>query len=49
MSADEGENGSINSDHQQPADIFKNNHDLIGVKGIIEAQKMEVEKKKVGG
>ena len=27
---------------------FINNHDLIGVKGIIAAQKNEIEKKKVG-
>jgi hypothetical protein len=26
---------------------FVNNHDLIGVKGIIDAQKNEIEKKKV--
>jgi len=28
-------------------DIFQNNHDLIGVDGIIRAQKNEIEKKKV--
>ena len=28
-------------------DIFKNNHDLIGVQGILRAQKNEIEKKKV--
>ena len=28
-------------------DIFRNNHDLIGVKGILRAQKNEIEKKKV--
>ena len=28
---------------------FKNNHDLIGVKGIIKAQKHEIDKKKVSG
>ena len=28
-------------------DIFKNNHDLIGVEGILRAQKNEIEKKKV--
>ena len=28
-------------------DAFINNHDLIGVKGIIAAQKNEIEKKKV--
>lgn len=29
------------------SDIFKNNHDLIGVHGIIRAQKNEIEKKKL--
>ena len=28
-------------------DIFKNNHDLIGVEGILKAQKNEIEKKKL--
>lgn len=28
-------------------DIFRNNHDLIGIEGIIRAQKNEIEKKKV--
>ena len=28
-------------------DIFKNNHDLIGVRGILRAQKTEIDKKKV--
>ena len=28
-------------------DIFKNNHDLIGVQGILRAQKNEIEKKKL--
>ena len=28
-------------------DIFKNNQDLIGVQGILRAQKNEIEKKKV--
>ena len=46
MSGEE-ENNSVTSDHQIPTDIFKNNHDLIGVSGIIEAQKYEIEKKKV--
>lgn len=27
--------------------MYKNNHDLIGVEGIIRAQKNEIEKKKV--
>ena len=29
------------------SDIFKNNHDIIGVEGIIRSQKNEIEKKKV--
>lgn len=29
------------------SDVFQNNHDLIGVDGIIRAQKNEIEKKKV--
>ena len=28
-------------------DFYKNNHDLIGVEGILRAQKNEIEKKKV--
>ena len=28
-------------------DIFKNNHDLIGVQGLLRAQKNEIEKKKL--
>ena len=28
-------------------DIFKNNHDLIGINGILKAQKNEIEKKKL--
>ena len=28
-------------------DLFTNNHDLIGVQGIVRAQKNEIEKKKV--
>ena len=28
-------------------DIFKNNHDLIGVEGILKAQKNEIDKKKL--
>ena len=35
------------SDEGSGADDFVNNHDLIGVKGIIEAQKNEIEKKKL--
>jgi hypothetical protein len=29
-------------------EVFQNNHDLIGVEGIIRAQKNEIDKKKVG-
>ena len=32
---------------EQEDENFINNHDLIGVKGIIDAQKNEIEKKKV--
>ena len=31
------------------AEVYKNIHDLIGVKGVIRKQQIEVEKKKVGG
>jgi hypothetical protein len=31
----------------QEEELYKNNHDLIGVEGIIRAQKNEIEKKKV--
>ena len=34
-------------DEQTEEENFINNHDLIGVKGIIAAQKNEIEKKKV--
>lgn len=34
------------NDHVE-SDIFRNNHDLIGIEGIIRAQKNEIEKKKV--
>lgn len=41
----------MNSEEQQQpyveSDIYRNNHDLIGVEGIIRAQKNEIEKKKV--
>ena len=33
--------------NQEMDDIFKNNHDLIGVEGILKAQKTEIEKKKI--
>lgn len=35
------------SENHDAEDIFKNNHDLIGIDGIIEAQKHEINKKKV--
>ena len=41
----EGEEGGESP--QQHEDLFTNNHDLIGVQGIIKAQKTEIEKKKV--
>ncbi len=36
-----------NNDKQNGMDLFTNNHDLIGVEGIIRSQKNEIEKKKV--
>ena len=42
-SLQEGEN----SQSQAEEDMYANNHDLIGVNGIIRAQKNEIEKKKV--
>jgi hypothetical protein len=41
---EEGEGGD---DEHNPANLYHNNHDLIGVEGIIRAQKNEIEKKKV--
>ena len=38
----EGDDGSAADD-----DIFKNNHDLIGVQGILREQKAEINKIKV--
>lgn len=32
---------------EEEDEMYKNNHDLIGVEGIIRAQKNEIEKKKV--
>jgi len=37
----------MTSEPHEQEDIFKNNHDLLGVNGIIEAQKHEINKKKV--
>ena len=34
-------------DDQQAENLYTNNHDLIGVEGIVRAQKNEIEKKKV--
>lgn len=34
-------------DQEEEEELYKNNHDLIGVEGIIRAQKNEIEKKKV--
>ena len=36
-----------NEQSAEEDDIFKNNHDLIGVQGILKAQKNEIEKKKL--
>jgi hypothetical protein len=35
------------ADQAEEEDLYINNHDLIGVDGIIRAQKNEIEKKKV--
>ena len=45
----EGEYGQEVPADAQPngGDLFTNNHDLIGVQGIIRSQKNEIEKKKV--
>ena len=42
MSDDENQNAGSGG-----LDLFTNNHDLIGVEGIIRSQKNEIEKKKV--
>ena len=44
---DEAEYGDQVEDSAEGDDIFKNNHDLIGVQGILRAQKNEIEKKKL--
>ena len=44
---EEGEDAYGMEDSAAEDDIFKNNHDLIGVQGILRAQKNEIEKKKV--
>ena len=43
----EGEYGDAVDESAEGDDIFKNNHDLIGVQGILRAQKNEIEKKKL--
>ncbi len=42
-----GEEANGDAD-QQAENLYSNNHDLIGVEGIVRAQKNEIEKKKVG-
>ena len=42
----EGYGDEQNPDEEED-EMYKNNHDLIGVEGIIRAQKNEIEKKKV--
>ena len=48
---DYGEEGAegqqYEGDDHNLASLYHNNHDLIGVEGIIRAQKNEIEKKKV--
>ena len=47
-SRDNEEEGEEEEEEEEDAEAgFINNHDLIGVKGIITAQKNEIEKKKV--
>ena len=48
MKHSEHEEGEEEEEEDEDAEQgFVNNHDLIGVKGIIAAQKNEIEKKKV--
>ena len=44
---EDGEEEEGEADDSDKEGDFINNHDLIGVRGIIEAQKNEIEKKKV--
>ena len=47
-SRDDAEEEEEEEEEEDDAELgFINNHDLIGVKGIITAQKTEIEKKKV--
>ena len=43
----ESDKDAQDADQQEEEDLYINNHDLIGVDGIIRAQKNEIEKKKV--
>ena len=47
VQGEEGEEEYGEEESAQDDDIFKNNHDLIGVEGILRAQKNEVDKKKL--
>ena len=47
IQGEEGEEEYGEEDSAQDDDIFKNNHDLIGVEGILRAQKNEIDKKKL--
>ena len=47
VQGEEGEEEYGEEDSAQDDDIFKNNHDLIGVEGILRAQKNEIDKKKL--
>ena len=44
---DYGEENQGEDGDQQAENLYSNNHDLIGVEGIVRAQKNEIEKKKV--
>ena len=41
------EDADYGDDDDMEDEVYLNNHDLIGVEGIIRAQKNEIEKKKV--
>lgn len=47
VQASESDKDMQDADQAEEEDLYINNHDLIGVDGIIRAQKNEIEKKKV--
>ena len=42
-----GEPGPSPMEQAEAAEIYKNNHDLIGIDGIVKAQQLEIENKKL--